>query len=235
MAYDPYRDSSSSYEPSHPQNEISDERYPPSASYATPYPSQYAYDQIPMPQPRMPSPQSSAPSVGSQGRINDAVASAVNKAENTNYLTPDLISQVTATVIQQLKAYGLDSSQTGQQTGQQPLHTQPAPPTQAPVYNESTVYSANTEPREVNPPSVQQSRTARPARASPRPEFRERRESPASRTSEQETRSNAPRQDSSDDERTTLEKIWGKLFEDGKPTARLGQFLRGIAVHMVCS
>jgi hypothetical protein len=34
-------------------------------------------------------------------------------------------------------------------------------------------------------------------------------------------------------EMTTLERIWGKLFEDGKPTPRLGQLLRGIAVHLV--
>jgi len=32
---------------------------------------------------------------------------------------------------------------------------------------------------------------------------------------------------------STLERIWGKLFEDGKPTKRLGQFLRGIAMHLV--
>lgn len=32
---------------------------------------------------------------------------------------------------------------------------------------------------------------------------------------------------------TTLEKIWGPLFDDGKPTARLGQFLRGLALHIV--
>lgn len=36
-----------------------------------------------------------------------------------------------------------------------------------------------------------------------------------------------------DGEMTTLEKIWGKLFEDGKPTKRLGQFLRGVALHLV--
>lgn len=35
------------------------------------------------------------------------------------------------------------------------------------------------------------------------------------------------------DEMTTLEKIWGKMFEDGKPTPRLSQLLRGIAVHLV--
>lgn len=35
------------------------------------------------------------------------------------------------------------------------------------------------------------------------------------------------------EELTTLEKIWGKMFDDGKPTPRLGQLLRGIAVHLV--
>lgn len=36
-----------------------------------------------------------------------------------------------------------------------------------------------------------------------------------------------------DGEMTTLEKIWGKLFVDGKPTKRLSQFLRGIAMHLI--
>ena len=35
---------------------------------------------------------------------------------------------------------------------------------------------------------------------------------------------------------TTLEKIWGPLFDnDGHSTVRLGQLLRGLAVHIVCS
>jgi hypothetical protein len=42
-----------------------------------------------------------------------------------------------------------------------------------------------------------------------------------------------PSRDATVVEMTTLEKIWGKLFEDGKPTKRLGQFLRGIAMHLV--
>lgn len=37
----------------------------------------------------------------------------------------------------------------------------------------------------------------------------------------------------STEDMTTLEKIWGKMFEDGQPTPRLGQLLRGIAVHLV--
>ena len=34
-------------------------------------------------------------------------------------------------------------------------------------------------------------------------------------------------------ELTTLEKIWGPLFDNDTPTARLGQFLRGIAAHLI--
>ena len=36
------------------------------------------------------------------------------------------------------------------------------------------------------------------------------------------------------EEGTTLENIWGSLFDkDGEPTARLGQLLRGLAMHIV--
>jgi len=36
------------------------------------------------------------------------------------------------------------------------------------------------------------------------------------------------------EETTTLEKIWGSLFDkDGQPTTRLSQLLRGLAMHIV--
>ena len=34
-------------------------------------------------------------------------------------------------------------------------------------------------------------------------------------------------------EATTLERIWQPLFDNGMPTARLGQFLRGVALHII--
>ena len=34
-------------------------------------------------------------------------------------------------------------------------------------------------------------------------------------------------------EATTLEKIWQPLFDNGNPTMRLGQFLRGLAIHLI--
>jgi hypothetical protein len=48
-----------------------------------------------------------------------------------------------------------------------------------------------------------------------------------------EARPKPPPRETTVTEMTTLEKIWGKLFEEGKPTKRLGQLLRGIAVHLV--
>ena len=43
-----------------------------------------------------------------------------------------------------------------------------------------------------------------------------------------------PSRFSTNEETTTLDKIWGSLFdEDCQPTARLGQLLRGLAMHIV--
>lgn len=44
---------------------------------------------------------------------------------------------------------------------------------------------------------------------------------------------NRPRQTSDTTEATTLEKIWKPLFENGNPTPRLSQFLRGLALHLI--
>lgn len=47
-------------------------------------------------------------------------------------------------------------------------------------------------------------------------------------------RPKGPRRLSTGKEETTLEKIWGQLFdEECNPTLRLGQLLRGLAVHIV--
>lgn len=48
-----------------------------------------------------------------------------------------------------------------------------------------------------------------------------------------ESRPRLPSREETITEMTTLEKIWGKFFEEGRPTERLGQFLRGIAAHLV--
>ena len=61
--------------------------------------------------------------------------------------------------------------------------------------------------------------------------------SPLSENSESGyTRPRGPTRLSTGREETTLEKIWGQLFdEECNPTARLGQLLRGLAIHIVGS
>ena len=46
-------------------------------------------------------------------------------------------------------------------------------------------------------------------------------------------RPNKPTRTMTNEEETTLEKIWQPLFDDNQPTKRLGQFLRGLALHIV--
>lgn len=62
--------------------------------------------------------------------------------------------------------------------------------------------------------------------------------SPQSQTSDSSSRGysrpRGPLRLSTDEEVTTLERIWGQLFdEDSQPTVKLGQFLRGLAAHIV--
>ncbi|KAL1979421.1 hypothetical protein VTN96DRAFT_5971 [Rasamsonia emersonii] len=248
MAYDGYRGSPSSYGPPASQDEFAEPRSPSSVSYIPPYPSHYASDQIQMPQPRMASsqlypPPSSNPNT--QGHVNYAASSATNKAENLGFLTPELISHITAIVIQQLKAYGLDNLQ-GPQQQQQQQQQQTAPPPQAPSYTES---SASGTGRSIyTPPSNEshecdssqlQNRTGQASFTSPRPAAApapERGKSPSNQYSDhgqKEFRPKAPTRVPTWGDMTTLERIWGKLFEDGKPTEKLGQFLRGIAVYLI--
>jgi hypothetical protein len=276
MAYDGFQKSSSPYDQAGNIGQTNPSDYR-SSTYPPPYPSQYGPDRLNMPQPQVPPPAPSSTQgqyvesptqqysyyqQPSTGTINEAVSSAFRKADTPTYLSPEVLSQITATVIQQLKATGLDNVQAQhppppQQSSPQPpsgpTPSQWVPPSSAPQYNYSEYESPPAvppKPSSMQPsvapdtPDYQQypqsgtfSSNPQPsARPSPQPPV-ERRESPYSQGSDQgqktEARPKPPSRDATVTEMTTLEKIWGKLFEDGKPTKRLGQLLRGIAVHLV--
>ncbi|KAN0071221.1 hypothetical protein V8E54_010652 [Elaphomyces granulatus] len=235
MAYDTYRGSSPSFEPltAHSSQE---EFAEPSVSHpltTPPYPSQYVPDRVQMPQPPSlagPPLPSRPPNINTQVGLNDAVASAV-RADNSGYLSPDVISHITANVIQQLKTLGLDNL-----PGQQPP---PSPGLQPNSYDES---SSSDHGRNVHtPPSADgheldssppQSKHLKPSVSAVAPD---RNASPLSQNNDQAWKEIRPTLPSRVPtlEVTTLEKIWGRLFDNGKPTPRLGQFLRGIAVHLI--
>ena len=192
----------------------------------------------------------------SQQPIDEAVTSAFNTADPSTYVPPDLIAQITENVIKQLKTTGIGETGTtpvpqGQSNYAPPLVHQPVPlspstgsgssppmanrkvytPPSPQKHSDYTGHSSPPPPSSVYPPPLS-------PRETPVAHFGERRaSSPLSQTSETSyTRPKGPVRLSTGKEETTLEKIWGQLFdEDCHPTARLGQFLRGLAVHIVCT
>ena len=189
-----------------------------------------------------------------QPPISEAVSSALDKADTSNFVPPELIAQITENVIKQLKTSGIESGTPVPQMSK-PFPPPPPPPIQQPVPLSPSTASASSPPMQRNmytPPSphkhqdyrrespefrsaVPQCEIRSPQEA-PQTQFRERRtSSPNSESNESGyTRPKGPARLSTGRDETTLEKIWGQLFdEDSNPTARLGQFLRGLAVHIV--
>ncbi|KDE77688.1 hypothetical protein AO1008_03361 [Aspergillus oryzae 100-8] len=210
MAYDGYQNNSVPFYQPGNANQMNPNE-PRASPYTPPYPSQYGHERLNMPQPQP-----------YDGRINEAVNSAFHKADTSTYLSPEILTQITANVIQQLKETGLENLQT--MATQDTSASSPHVPYENPAYQPrppSTGYSSS--------PHLQ-------PRASPAPPS-ERRGSPASQMSEHsqkmESRPKPPSREATVTELTTLERIWGTLFEDGKPTKKLSQFLRGIAVHLI--
>lgn len=260
MAYNGYRSTPNPYQTGNMTSDQNDPYGPPNP----PYPSRHETDHLNMPQPQMPPSTSSTqnmepypapprPESTQSGHFHDAVSSAVNSSESTSYLSPDVLQQITATVIQQLKANGLDNTNNlPGSSGPPPARSQslqppyiaadvaPRPHSESPPiasqrsgsvpFVDPMSKSYDTQP--YVPPSASSSDFPphQTAETSSR-----RRESMSSQGSQRgEARPRPPERDTTAMEMTTLERIWGKLFEDGKPTKRLSQFLRGIAMHLVC-
>lgn len=191
-------------------------------------------DQMRHPQPQQP--------------INEAVTSAFDKADPSSALHPDLLAQITENVIKQLRTSTMDIN-----TPVQSLHSQypPPPPQQSqPVPLSPSTQSATSPPmptRNVYTPPSPHKHFDHPTYGTPDPRPPSPREPststledrrPLSRLSQSSDHSiprpKGPVRLCTAQEETTLEKIWGQLFyENGEPTERLGQFLRGLAVHLV--
>ncbi|KEF55297.1 uncharacterized protein A1O9_08951 [Exophiala aquamarina CBS 119918] len=187
--------------------------------------------------------------------INDAVKSAFNSTDAASNATfpPDLLqqitSQITANVLSQLRAsnISLPSQQSHLSASQMDALSSTAG---SPPLDRSTVYTPPSPYRNSEDLGHSQQSPQFPPFSSAQSSFRaasppvERRpispSSQASHMSEAEAhpdRSNrpkGPRRISTGADTTILERIWGPLFnEQGQATARLGQFLRGIAVHLI--
>lgn len=183
-----------------------------------------------------------------QQPIREALSSAVHHVDNPNHIPPEVITQITESitesVLKQLKTSGLDAGTPTPPTQQQfppPPPAQPAP--QSPSAHSG--YSSNVPNRVYTPPSPTKhsdfsnydSPHSQPAVPHSPPYNARRPSSPNSVESDPvSTRPRGPERLSTGKEETTLEKIWGQLFDEGgNPTARLGQLLRGLAIHIVRS
>jgi hypothetical protein len=179
--------------------------------------------------------------------INDAVRSAFDTNATTNTaIAPEVLqqitSQITANVLQQLKASNLPLP------NQQPPHSMDAASLTAadsPPLDRSTVYTPPTPHRysdEVHgghaspsfPPPPNQSDLRRSPGTDQRPISPLSQASHLSESEANQSRPRGPKRVSTNGDMTIVERVWGQLFtEQGHATPRLGQFLRGIAVHLI--
>ena len=187
-----------------------------------------------------------------QQPINEAVTSAFDKTQTS--IDPDLIAQITQNVINQLKTSGIQDSgtpvpQTARQFAPPPVQPVPLSPStmsgSSPPMHTRNVYTPPSPPKtqEYSGRDSPQSQSAAYPAAPQSPQERastsfhnRRTSSPLSQASDtSHHRPRGPMRLSTGKEETTLERIWGQLFdEDSHPTIRLGQFLRGLAIHIVC-
>jgi hypothetical protein len=188
-------------------------------------------------------------SVGSDGHpppsqqpLKNAIGNAFEKSDAARVVDPNLIAQITEqvkkSVLQEIKM-SVAASATAQ-----PAAPQFVPPSPASM-------SASVPPRDVyTPPSPK--RTEHSAHASPSPDPlardplldgnhdtptpRHGRSVPVDIPTERPSTRPPPVARMATEDYTPIEKMWQRLFDvDGQPLPRLGEFLRGLALHLVSS
>jgi hypothetical protein len=174
-----------------------------------------------------------------QQPLRNAIGHAFDKSDAARVVDPDLIAQITAevkkSVLDEIKSSGIAGTTQPQAAPVSPQHWIPPSP----------VSSTSFPPRDVGtPPSPK--RTEFPSQQSPDrdPSYREplldgnsdtptprfERSAPVERPSARP----APVPRMATEDYTPIEKMWQRLFDpEGEPLPRLGQLLRGLALHLV--
>lgn len=246
MTYEGYKgpsDPNSQYGPSHDYQPLSYSSYPPDSA-----------------RPRSRASSTARSDVSSQRPLYDtsAVSNAFDRfdkgeAAGAQQVDPNLIAQITEQVRKQV----IDSLKSGEIPKGPAAPQSHAPPVRSPTGSTAGLSSAGPPPsREVyTPPSPSKNGYSSNGSNSPEMSTRsstfedvgemptprvEKRNSMHSTTStgpertKSQSRPPPATRASTDGEATTVEKIWQPLFNpDGKATARLGQFVRGVAIHLV--
>ncbi|KAF2281600.1 uncharacterized protein EI97DRAFT_473244 [Westerdykella ornata] len=189
---------------------------------------------------------SAAPSDGlhqSSQPLHNALNNAFDKSDAARTVDPALIAQITAevkrSVLEEIKSQGV---------GGAPVQPQPSAPPQHHMPHSPTSTSASFPSRDVyTPPSPKHPDYSSQGTHSPDPlahdplfdgagdrsSYRTIPDDSASEASRKSRPGAAPRM-ATDPDFTPIEKMWQTLFDaEGQPTPRLGQFLRGLAVHLI--
>jgi hypothetical protein len=186
-----------------------------------------------------------------QKPIDEALHSALGQVDTAG-VHPDLIAQITQSVINQLRT-SVDAGTPIHVAHPTKTNACPPPPPVAPVPKTPSVHSDASPPMPRNvytPPSPQKhsdyhehsSPEVRPTvlkdiEVSPKDINFDDDRTPSRSSMRSDTLPARPKiatRTSTLKQETMLEKYWGELFDiDGRATARLGQFLRGVAVHLV--
>lgn len=237
-AYDSYR----------PDHQAYDSTYDPRTYQGFTYHQQAQYPDQPGPRSRA---SSNAPSDGIsqpyQQPLNNALSNAFDKSDSARTVDPDLIAQITAevkrSVLDEIKMTGVGAAAV-------PPQPSTAPP-QHYVPHSPTSTSASFPSRNVHtPPSPHHQEFGSQGSASPDlPQHessfdgagdaqgsRYERALPSDKPAEGPRRQRpAPvSRMSTETDFSPIEKKWQRLFDaQGQPTARLGQFLRGLALHLI--
>ncbi|KAL1956924.1 hypothetical protein VTO42DRAFT_6671 [Malbranchea cinnamomea] len=285
MAYDGYRspqpyESQAAFNNDTNNNAHGNPQISQNTFFQPPYPDNYDHDELKHfpsgPPPSRPAPNTApdqfhappreyqgdgAPAPSNQPTsavFQNTAATASPPNASSSYLSPEIISQITATVIQQLKSMNFQNNAGPLQQQQQQQPPPRSPQTPHPSQNPSlspfplsastqSDYSPSTAHTKVyTPPSPYKSSEEQFYSSPPPGQVPHRSHSRMHRrpTPEQDKSSYGGGMEAKERlgqasrrvarEETTMEKIWGHLFDrDGKPTHRLGQFLRGIAVHLI--
>ena len=196
-------------------------------------------------------------STKAQKPVDEAVTTALNtaQAQTSTQISPDLIAQITQNVIQQLQQTGATAAAPppASTTTTTTIHH----PTPQSPSTTASASSSNMPDRVLTPPSPQRYPEVASHRSPPPTQAEQftrglhsppvgsnyqppRASSPVSYESDasekEHPRPKGPARLNSAKEETTLERIWGPLFdEEGHATARLSQLLRGLALHIVGS
>ncbi|RMD41750.1 hypothetical protein DV735_g3367, partial [Chaetothyriales sp. CBS 134920] len=200
---------------------------------------------------------------GEKQPINDAITSAFAATPASSIATtisPELLAQITSHVIQQLHLRSTNLSVVSEsiptpqqaQTQQASTNLSSQGRTDPHLDSSSQGHSPNPEPTRLaapdsasegpNSPRLSRAAVDRPPSRRATEEGARAQQSPSNKSSrsaengkdDHSSRPKGPQGISSDEDFTIVERAWGELFtKQGEGTARLGQFLRGIALHLI--